>query len=103
MSGFGANAGELSSVAGSIRSAGDPLRDEHSREVADFSLGKADFGEAHQQHFDGFAESMQKMSASLKSMAEAMDDFAGNLEQASTDYAQTDEGASETVRESGEK
>ncbi|MHA6805787.1 type VII secretion target [Salinifilum ghardaiensis] len=103
MSGFGANAGELSATAGSVRSAADPLRDKHSKDVADIEVAKADFGEAHQDHFQGFEEGVQKLSKSLRSMADAMDDFATNLEQASSDYEATDESASEDVGQSGEK
>lgn len=101
MSGFDANAGELVAAANSIRSSADPVRDEHSKKVADLGLGQGDFGRAHGQHFSGFQEAMTKLSKCVASMADAMDDYAKKLEDTGKGYDWSDADAASTVGKSG--
>lgn len=101
MTGFDANAGELVAAATSIRSAADPVRDEHSKKIADLGLGQGDFGRVHGQNFSGFQEGMTKLSKCVASMADAMDDFAEKLEQTGTGYDWSDADAASTVSKSG--
>ena len=102
MSGFGANAGELVSAANSIRGGADPLRDDHSKKIADLGLAQGDFGKVHGANFSGYQEAMQKISKCVNSMADAMDDFAQKLEDTSSGYDWSDAEAAETVQKSGE-
>jgi uncharacterized protein YukE len=101
VAGFGANSGELVAAAGSIRGAADPVRDEHSKKIADPGLGQGDFGRVHGQHFAGYQQGMTKLSKCVASMADAMDDFAKKLEQTGSGYDWSDADAASTVRKSG--
>lgn len=102
MTGFGANAGELVSAAGSIRGGADPLRDDHSKKIADLGLAQADFGKVHGGNFSGYQDAMRKISQCVASMADAMDDFAKKLEETSSGYDWSDADAASTVQKSGE-
>ncbi|MEU6128377.1 type VII secretion target [Saccharopolyspora sp. NPDC047091] len=101
MSGFGTNSGELVAAGNSIRGTADPVRDEHAKKIGELDLGAADFGRVHQQAFGGYQEAMAKLSKCVSSMADAMDDFAGKLEQTGQGYDWSDADASETVGKSG--
>ncbi|GAA4620592.1 hypothetical protein [Saccharopolyspora hordei] len=101
MSGFGANAGEFTSAAGSIRGAADPIRDEHSKKIGDMGMGQADFGEAHTGNFGPYQEAMNKIGKCVASLADAMDDFAAKLEKTGSGYEWSDADAAETVKSSG--
>ena len=102
MAGFGANAGELVAAAGSIRGAADPIRDDHSKKIADLGLESADFGRVHGSNFSGYQSAMTKISKCVTSMADAMDDFAKKLEQTGSGYDWSDAEAADTVGKSGE-
>ncbi|WP_406688648.1 hypothetical protein REH65_20030 [Saccharopolyspora sp. ID03-671] len=101
MTGFGANAGEFSSVGGSIRAAADPVRDKHSKDIADMGMGQADFGKAHGENFQPYQQAMDKISKCVASLADGMDDFAGKLEQSGSGYTWSDADAASTVGKSG--
>ncbi|GAA4860327.1 MULTISPECIES: WXG100 family type VII secretion target [Saccharopolyspora] len=101
MTGFGANAGEFASAAGNIRGAADPIRDDHSKKIKDLGMGAKDFGKAHGDHFTGYQDAMNKLSACATSLANAMDDFAGKLEQTGAGYDWSDAEAADTVGQSG--
>ncbi|MGP4015364.1 hypothetical protein [Saccharopolyspora sp. 5N708] len=101
MSGFGANAGEFVSTAGSVRGAADPVRDDHSKKIGDLGMGQADFGKAHGENFQPYQEAMTKISKCVASMADAMDDFAERLEKTGSGYDWSDAEAADTVGKSG--
>ncbi|GAA0524995.1 hypothetical protein [Saccharopolyspora thermophila] len=101
MSGFGANAGEFVSTAGSIRGAADPVRDDHSKKIADMGMGQADFGKAHGENFGPYQQAMTKISKCVTSMADAMDDFAGKIEKTGSGYTWSDADAADTVKSGG--
>lgn len=101
MTGFGVNAGDLTAAAGSIRGFADPLRDDHSKRIADLGLAGADFGRVHEGNFSGYQEAMTKLSKCVASMADAMDDFAKKLEQTGSGYDWSDAEAADTVGKSG--
>ncbi len=100
MSGYDVNTGELVAAAGSVRAAADPLRDTHSKHIAELGLGQADFGRVHGQHFSGYQAGMDKLSSCVASMADAMDSFAEKLEKSGSGYDWSDQSASETVAQS---
>lgn len=101
MTGFGANAGEFSSVGGSIRAAADPVRDQHSKNISDMGMGQADFGKAHGENFQPYDQAMKKIGKCVESLAAGMDDFAGKLEQTGSGYDWSDADAASTVGKSG--
>lgn len=101
MTGFGANAGELVSAAGSIRGAADPIRDDYSKKISDLEMNGSDFGKAHQNFFSGYHSAMDKLAKCATSMADAMDDFAKRIEDASKSYGSSDADAAHTVGRSG--
>ena len=101
MAGFGANAGEFSSTGNSIRSAADPVRDQHSKNINNMGMGQADFGKAHGENFQPYQEGMDKLAKCVASLADAMDDFAGKLDKTSSGYSWSDADAADTVGKSG--
>ncbi|MFR9728670.1 WXG100 family type VII secretion target [Saccharopolyspora sp. MS10] len=101
MSGFGANSGELVAAASSIRGAADPVRDEHGERIAGLRIGGDAFGRVHGQAAGGYQEGMAKLARSVTSVADAMDDFSGKLEQTGHGYDWSDADAADTVGKSG--
>ena len=101
MAGVNTNAGELGAAASSIRSAADPLRDQHSKEIADHGVGQGDFGRVHGQAASGFHDAMTKLSKCVASMADAMDDFAGKVQNAASNYDTTEAGATSDLQKGG--
>ncbi len=101
MAGVSANSEELAAAASSIRGAADPLRDQHSKKIADHGLGQADFGKVHGQAASGFQDAMAKLSKCVASMADAMDDFAGKIQDAGGGYDSTESDAKSHLNQAG--
>ncbi len=101
MAGVTADSGELAAAASAIRGAADPLRDQHSKKLADHGVGQADFGEVHGQAASGFQDAMTKLSRCVASMAAAMDDFAGRIQDAGGGYDSTESDATSHLNQAG--
>ena len=101
MAGVTADSGELTAAASGIRGAADPLRDQHSKKIAEHGVGEADFGKVHGQAASGFQDALGKLSKCVASMADAMDDFAGKIQDAGGGYDSTESDAKSDLNQAG--
>ena len=101
MTGVTADSGEFGAAASGIRGAADPLRDQHSKEIVEHGVGQADFGKVHGQAASGFQDAMATLSKCVASMADAMDDFAGKIQDAGGGYDSTDSDAKSQLNQAG--